>query len=109
HGARYSVGVAPPAAVERDDSVQRSHASRGSTRLPRRYQSRRRLGLGASCFFARGRERLCAVARASFERVVIKVAFCYDRPLEYRGGLNYIYNRRHAISTANAGVIQPSV
>lgn len=40
---------------------------------------------------------------------MIKVAFWYDRPLEYTGGLNYIYNLLHAISIANAGVIQPFV
>lgn len=41
--------------------------------------------------------------------LLIKVAFWYDRPQEYTGGLNYIKNLLFAISMANKGKIEPYV
>lgn len=38
-----------------------------------------------------------------------RVAFWYDRPLEYTGGLNYFYNLLYAISTVNDRTIEPFV
>lgn len=38
---------------------------------------------------------------------MINVAFWYDRPLEYTGGLNYVKNLLYAISLANDGRIRP--
>jgi glycosyltransferase involved in cell wall biosynthesis len=38
---------------------------------------------------------------------LIRVAFWYDRPIAYSGGLNYIRNLLYAISLVNAGRIEP--
>jgi glycosyltransferase involved in cell wall biosynthesis len=40
---------------------------------------------------------------------LIRVAFWYDRPQEYTGGLHYIKNLLFAISMANDGMIEPYV
>jgi glycosyltransferase involved in cell wall biosynthesis len=40
---------------------------------------------------------------------LIKVAFWYDRPQEYTGGLHYIKNLLYSVSLTNDGVIQPYV
>jgi glycosyltransferase involved in cell wall biosynthesis len=40
---------------------------------------------------------------------LIRVAFWFDRPLEYTGGLNYIKNLLYAISLVNKGRIDPFV
>jgi glycosyltransferase involved in cell wall biosynthesis len=40
---------------------------------------------------------------------LIRVAFWFDRPLEYTGGLNYIKNLLYAISLVNRGRIDPYI
>lgn len=40
---------------------------------------------------------------------MIKLAFWYDRPQEYTGGLHYVKNLLYAISLANDGTVQPFV
>ena len=43
------------------------------------------------------------------EKSLIKVAFWYDRPVEYSGGLNYIYNLLFALSKSDSKKIQPYI
>ena len=38
---------------------------------------------------------------------MVKVAFWFDAPIEYTGGLNYIKNLLHALSLVNDGSVQP--
>ncbi|QTN24258.1 glycosyltransferase [Rhizobacter sp. AJA081-3] len=40
---------------------------------------------------------------------MVKVAFWFDAPIEYSGGLNYIKNLLHALSLVNDGSVQPIV
>ena len=40
---------------------------------------------------------------------MIRVAFWYDRPQEYTGGLHYVKNLLYAVSMANEGTIEPYV
>ncbi|MDZ5456527.1 glycosyltransferase family 4 protein [Azohydromonas lata] len=40
---------------------------------------------------------------------MVKVAFWFDAPLQYTGGLNYIKNLLHALSLVNDGSVQPYV
>ena len=40
---------------------------------------------------------------------MIRVAFWFDRPIEYTGGLNYIKNLLYAVSQVNNGRLDPYV
>ena len=40
---------------------------------------------------------------------MLKIAFWFDAPIEYSGGLNYIKNLLHALSLVNDGTVQPYV
>lgn len=40
---------------------------------------------------------------------MLKVAFWFDAPLGYSGGLNYLKNLLHALSLVNDGSVQPSI
>lgn len=40
---------------------------------------------------------------------MLKIAFWFDAPIEYTGGLNYIKNLLHALSLVNDGSVQPVV
>lgn len=41
--------------------------------------------------------------------IMVKVAFWFDAPFEYSGGLNYIKNILHALSLVNDGSIKPYI
>ena len=41
--------------------------------------------------------------------MTIKVAFWFDAPVEYSGGLNYVANLLYALSIVNDGTIEPYV